>query len=33
MLSIFSVMADECTDIATIEEINFLPLGRKWITC
>lgn len=30
----FSIMADECTDVTTVEELSiFLSLGGKWLTC
>ena len=32
----YTLMADECTDVATLEEMsifNFLSLGGKWLAC
>ena len=30
--AMYSLIADECTDIANVEELSFLPLGGRWCT-
>ena len=26
----YSIMADECTDVSTVEELSLLQMDRKW---